>query len=181
MRSSIVFTLTGKDRTGIVEEVTGVLLELGGNVETSRMVRLGGEFAVLMLVSLPGSQLADLGLAVEDLSVRGYRVTASETVPAYAETRTGWSPYQVEVHGADHEGIIHEIAHGLSQRGINIESMETETTQAPISGTPLFAMTALVAVPPGLAGPDWISELTEAGHQTNVDIKVSVVDKRSGG
>ncbi len=53
MRTDIVFTLTGTDRIGIVEEVTGVLLGLEGNVETSRMVRLGGEFALLMLVSLP--------------------------------------------------------------------------------------------------------------------------------
>ena len=53
MRKNIVFTLTGTDRTGLVEEITKLLLDLGGNVETSRMARLGGEFAVLMLVSIP--------------------------------------------------------------------------------------------------------------------------------
>lgn len=179
MHSSIVFTLTGKDRPGVAEEVTGVLLHLGGTVETSLMARLGGEFAILMLVALPGSRLADLGLAVDDLSARGYRVTTSETVPTYGETRVGWSPYRIEVR-ADHEEIIHEVAQGLSQRGINIESMETETTWAPTSGTSLFAMTALVVVPPDLAGSDWISEMSEAGHQANADITVSIVDKRSG-
>jgi len=55
MKRNLVLTLTGPDRIGIVEKVTGLLLERGGNVETSRMARLGGEFAVLMLVSLPPS------------------------------------------------------------------------------------------------------------------------------
>jgi glycine cleavage system transcriptional repressor len=50
MRNHLVYTLTGSDRIGIVEEVTKMLLDHGGNVETSRMVRLGGEFAMLMLV-----------------------------------------------------------------------------------------------------------------------------------
>ena len=49
MRKNIVFTLTGSDKIGIVEEVTKVFLDHNGNVETSRMARLGGEFAILML------------------------------------------------------------------------------------------------------------------------------------
>ena len=53
MKRNFVLTLTGPDRIGIVDRVTGLLLDRGGNVETSRMARLGGEFAVLMLVSLP--------------------------------------------------------------------------------------------------------------------------------
>ena len=60
MRSTIVFTLTGSDRVGIVEEVTGVLLGLGGNVETSRMARLGGEFAMLVLLTLAAEKLGEL-------------------------------------------------------------------------------------------------------------------------
>jgi len=173
MRTSVVFTLTGKDRPGIVEEVTAVLLELDANVELSRMARLGGEFAILMMVSVPSASLADIGVAVDDLSSRGYQVTTSETVPTHAESRVGWASYRIRVRGADHEGIIHQIAAGLSLRGINIESVETETTRAPISGTALFSMTAVVAVPPDLADSDWMVELSEAGNQANVDITVS--------
>ena len=53
MQKNFVLTVTGPDRIGIVERVTGLLFEHGGNVETSRMARLGGEFAILMLVSMP--------------------------------------------------------------------------------------------------------------------------------
>ena len=73
MRTNIVFTLTGTDRIGIVEGITKLLLDLGGNVETSRMSRLGGEFAVLMLVSLPAGQLANLDKSTQTLMQQGFR------------------------------------------------------------------------------------------------------------
>lgn len=172
MRTDIVFTLTGPDRVGIVEEITGVVLGLRGNVETSRMVRLGGEFALLMLASIPSERVAELGIAVSDLIAEGYRVTATPTGDAQ-EPYGSWLPYRVAVVGADHEGIVHEIAERLSQLGISIESMETGIVEAPVSGTPLFSMTALVLVPPTIAEDDWTGVLAEAGEQANVDIEVS--------
>ena len=176
MRTGIVFTLTGPDRVGIVEEVTGVMLGLGGNVETSRMARLGGEFAILMLVSLPAARADGVDAAFEQLAADGYLVSVTTASRATAEAHRGWLRYQIEVHGADHEGIIHEIARGLSRQGINIESADTGTTRAPVSGTPLFSMSALVAVPPDLSETEWTKELREAGYQANVGITVSAVD-----
>ena len=60
MDTNIVFTLTGPDRIGLVEHVTRLMLGLDGNVETSRAVRLGGEFAILMLVTLPAENVGAL-------------------------------------------------------------------------------------------------------------------------
>ena len=179
MRTNIVFTLTGTDRIGLVEEITKLLLDLDGNVETSRMARLGGEFAILMLVSIPADQLANLDRDVEYLITQGYKVTTSQTEQTYAEAHPGWRSYQIDVQGADHEGIIHQVARHLSQRGINIESMETGTAPAPISGTPLFTMTALGAVPPNLPGQDWEAALAEVGRHLNVDIMVSAAFKET--
>ena len=178
MQANIVLTLTGKDRIGIVEDMTKLLLDLGGNVETSRMARLGGEFAILTLVSLPAEQLGRLEKDVEQLTAQGYKLTTSRTERTYAEAHPGWLPFQIEVHGADHEGIVHEIAHYLSQCGINIESMDTGTMQAPVSGTPLFTMTALVVVPPDLTCQDWEAKLIDVGHRLNVDIRVSAAKKQ---
>jgi len=173
MQSTIVFTLTGPDRVGIVEEVTGALLNLGANVETSRMARLGGDFAILMLVSLSAEQLANLEPALEYLADQGYKLTTTQTEKSPSAIRTRCLAYRIDVRGADHEGIVHDIAHGLSQKGINIESMETSTSPAPVSGTPLFSMTAVVAVPPDLPEDDWKVALAEAGHQSNVDVTVT--------
>ena len=173
MQKNFVLTLTGPDRIGIVDEVTGLVLERGGNVETSRMARLGGEFAVLMLVSMPAGQVSGLDEGLKNLADRGYKVTTTLAEWTYAEAHPGWLPYRIEVHGADHEGIIHEVAHYLSGRGISIETVDSETTPAPVSGSPLFAMTAQVVVPPGLAGQGWEAGLEEVGNRMNLEIRVS--------
>jgi len=172
MQSNFVLTLTGPDRIGIVEELTGLLLERGGNVETSRMARLGGEFAVLMLVSMPSGRADGLADGLGSLTAQGYKATITPSGRTYAEAHPGWLPYRIEVRGADHEGIIHEVAHYLSSRGISIEAVESESTPAPTSGAPLFAMTAEVVVPPGLSGEGWQAGLEEIGGRMNLDIGV---------
>jgi glycine cleavage system transcriptional repressor len=173
MHTNFVLTLTGPDRIGIVDRLTGMLRDRGGNVETSRMARLGGEFAVLMLVSMPEDRYSGLDADLEGLAAEGYKVTTTATERTYAETHPGWLSYRIEVHGADHEGIIHEVAHYLSGRGISIEAVDSETTPAPVSGSPLFAMTAQVVVPPGLAGQGWETGLEEVGNRMNLEIRVS--------
>ncbi len=178
MHKNIVLTLSGPDRIGVVDTVTELLLQHGGNVETSRMARLGGEFAILMLVSIPVAQLDGLDQTMETLRAQGYQVTTGQTERTFAETHPGWLPYQIQVFGADHQGIIHEIAHYLSQHGINVESLDTEATRAPLSGAPLFTLNARVVVPPSLIDQGWETALEDMGHRLNVDIQVSAVNSQ---
>lgn len=178
MLRNFVLTLTGPDRIGIVDKVTGLLLARGANVETSRMARLGGEFAVLMLVSAPSEECARLEQDLEGLTAEGYKITTTQAEQTYADSHPGWLLYRIEVHGADHEGIINQVAHYLSSHGINIESIDSETTPAPLSGAPLFDMTAEVAVPPMLSGQDWQIGLETIGHQMNLEIRVVAVQNR---
>jgi glycine cleavage system transcriptional repressor len=175
MQKTFVLTLTGPDRIGFVEKVTGLLLERGGNVETSRMARLGGEFAILMLVSMPAEQFSSLENDLEILAGSGHKVTTTPAEQTYAEAHPGWLPYRIEVQGADHEGIIHEIAHYLSEQSISIEAVDSESTPAPTSGVPLFAMIARVIVPPSLSGKGWEAGLEEIGDRLNLDIRVSAL------
>jgi glycine cleavage system transcriptional repressor len=178
VRTTLVFTLTGADRVGIVDKVTQLLLDCGGNIETSRMARLGGEFAILVLVSLPADRMGALEAAIPRLVAQGYKVTTTRTEERDAETRAGWLPYQVDVTGADHEGIIHEIAHTLSECGITIDSMDTGTARAPNSGAALFTMTALIAVPPDLSHREWKTTLENAARRLDVEIEVSALGIR---
>jgi glycine cleavage system transcriptional repressor len=171
--TSFVLTVTGPDRIGIVERVTGLLVDHGGNVETSRMARLGGEFAILMLVSMPEGRISGLDGDLAALADDGYKVTTTGTDPADAKARPDWLPYRIEVAGADHEGIIHEVARYLAGRGINIESVESETTPAPVSGSPLFAMKAQVIAPPTLANQGWEAGLKALADRMNLEIRVS--------
>ncbi len=173
MRKNIVLTLSGSDRVGIVETVTKILMQVDGNVETSRMARLGGEFAMLMLVSIEADQLEKLDQGFASLREEGFQVATKQTELSYELKYAGWLPYTIEVHGADHEGIVHQVAHYLTQRGINIETMDTSIVPAPMSGTLFFSLSAIVLVPPNLSKKDWQADLDEVADRLNVEIKVS--------
>ena len=174
MNKNIVLTLTGHDRVGIVKEITNLFVKHGGNVETSRMAHLGGEFALLALVSLAEDKLVMLENDLQEMRGEGFQITLLQTEDDHAAKYAGWLPYEIEVLGADHEGIIYEVTQYLAEKGINIEDMETSTTPAPMSGTPLFMMQATVLVPPKLPFQKWSDALEEIGDKLNVSIKVSV-------
>ena len=53
MQTTLVMTVIGADRTGLVEAVAKVVAEHGGNWLESRMCRLGGEFAGIVRVAVP--------------------------------------------------------------------------------------------------------------------------------
>jgi glycine cleavage system transcriptional repressor len=174
MPKHIVLTLTGRDKVGIVESVTSVIAKRDGNVESSRMARLGGEFAMLMLVTLLDNEFAHLDLDFQQLRGEGYQVTLLQTEDD-SKKYAGWIPYEIEVTGADHEGIIHDISHHLAAQGVNIESMDTSSAPAPMSGTPLFMMRGVILVPPKLNFHAWSNALEEIGDRLNVTVKVGVV------
>ncbi|HNK63774.1 MAG TPA: ACT domain-containing protein [Anaerolineales bacterium] len=174
MSKNIVLTLTGKDKIGLVDHVTSVVVKRGGNVEASRMAHLGGEFAMLMLVTVADGQVADLDADFQGLRAEGYQAALIQTEDE-SKKFSGWLPYEIEVTGADHEGIIHEVSHHLASQGINIESMDTSSTPAPMSGTPLFMMKGVVLVPPKLNFHDWSDALEDIGDKLNVNVKVGVV------
>ncbi len=174
MPKNIVLTLTGRDKVGIVGNVTSVIAKRNGNVESSRMARLGGEFAMLMLITVSDKEFANLDQDFQQLRGEGYQVSILQTEDD-SKKYAGWLPYEIEVTGADHEGIIHDISHHLATQGINIESMDTSSTPAPMSGTPLFMMKGVVLVPPKLTFHIWSDALEEVGDKLNVSVKVEMV------
>lgn len=171
MSSQILLTLTGPDRLGVVEDVTRTLLGLGGNVGTSRMIRLGGQFAMLMQLDVAREDVTAIEAAFQPLVRDGYRVSVVPDAGAIAE-RADWKPYLVSVSGADHEGIVHEIAAELANAGITIEEAETGTVAASVSGTPLFTMQARILVPPTIDQSAWMTALDEAAARSGVDAEV---------
>jgi glycine cleavage system transcriptional repressor len=174
MAKNIVLTLTGRDKIGLVDHVTSLVVKRSGNVESSRMTRLGGEFAMLMLVTVSDAEFQNLDKDFQSLRGEGYQVALTLTEDD-SKKYAGWLPYEIEVTGADHEGIIHEISHHLASQGINIESMDTSSAPAPMSGTPLFMMKGIVLVPPKLNFHEWSDALEEVGDKLNVSVKVEVV------
>ena len=52
MGTSLVVTVIGNDRPGIVERLSDVVLAAGANWEESRMARLAGKFAGILRISV---------------------------------------------------------------------------------------------------------------------------------
>ena len=171
MRKQLVLTASGRDRIGIVEEISELIVRFEGNIEASRMVRLGGDFAMLIFVTAPEEKIDALRTAVSEVHYAKYDLqTRLSEVEESEETTT--APCAITVLGADHVGILHQIARYLGQQGINVETMTTEVESAPMSGTPLFRMSAVVRVPPQLAVDDLREALECMGDEVGVDTQV---------
>lgn len=120
----------GRDRPGIVAALTGALLEIDGNIEDSRMAILGGNFAVMLVVSIPDDRRQ------EELE-RLLQAAASEVgldaiaVSPVAEAGASAGPtHVVSVYGSDHPGIINAAATRLAAAGANITDLQTKLIEA---------------------------------------------------
>jgi glycine cleavage system transcriptional repressor len=173
-REYLVVTIVGPDRRGIVEKITGVMLNYAANIEESKMARLGGEFAVIMLLSLPGEKEGELLANLDALNEHELTIISRPTNLSRLERFKGYVPYEISVLGADHEGIVHSVAQYLTSERMNIETLDTHVTQAPISGTPLFSMYAVVQAPPDLTLAKLRQKLAEVADELGVDIEVKL-------
>jgi glycine cleavage system transcriptional repressor len=173
-KTYLVITVVGPDKQGTVASITKVTSEFHANIEESRMARLGGEFAVIMLVSLPEANQGGLLAGLQALEANDLSVFCKTTNLARLAMLEGYVPYEVLVFGADHEGIVHQVAEYMASEGINIESAETQVTKAPLTGTPLFSMRAIVQAPPSLSLHQLRAKLNDVGDALCVDIEVKL-------
>lgn len=173
MSSYLVLTATGRDRPGVVEKVTAKIAEHHGNIETSRMSRLGGEFAMLVLLSLDESKVDSLLGAMRELDEIGLTTRVRKTTSTDKNVYSGHMPLDVRVSGADHAGIIRAVSRQLAQLEVNIESMDTSVTSAPWSGAPLFTMSAVVFAPPDISLEELEEVMEATSDELSVDIEVS--------
>ena len=145
--TDLVLTLIGPDRPGLVESVAERVTAHGGNWLESRMARLAGQFAGILRVEAPPENLDALRSALESLESQGLRVVAAGATRPASEATT---PLELEAVGADHPGIVRDIAHVLARHGVNIEALNTDRLEAPMSGGALFRAQARLHVPSGL-------------------------------
>ena len=139
------------------------------------MARLGGEFAMIVLVSAPARNVEALSSYLSQMTSESLMIVSRMTE---ARTRAveGYIPYQLSVRGADHEGIIQSVAHYLAAEGINIAELRSEVDQAPMTGAKLFSMQALIQVPPRLTLQFLRSGLLGVSEKEGVDIEVKIAD-----
>jgi glycine cleavage system transcriptional repressor len=156
MPNYLVITAVGKDRGGIVNELTRTITDHSCNIEDSRMTILGGEFAVILLCSGHWNEIAKLEDNLPkmgdylELNIFAKRTEARSKQPSLLS-------YQVEALSIDHPGIAQQVAEFFSSRGINIQDMNTDTYHAAHTGTPMFSLNMTV----NIDADDSIAQLRE--------------------
>jgi glycine cleavage system transcriptional repressor len=167
-------TAVGADRPGIVAALTALLAQRGANVADSRMAVLGGEFALLMLVSAQTGGLDALRSELERAGQSlGLQLLIRETGSPAAHRAGRVRSYEVQVHALDHPGIVHAVAQAIRDLGGNVVSLETSAYQAAITGAPLFEMSVSADFPADISVTRLRETLEAVSEAANADIEVS--------
>jgi glycine cleavage system regulatory protein len=167
MRETLVLTVLGPDRTGLVESLADRIAAAGGNWEASHMARLAGQFAGILLVTVERGRGDALLADLRGLDARGLQVVCR---PSGAHEAPVGARVRLEVTGDDRPGIVRDVARILAERGVNVEELQSEVTSAPMSGEPLFRARALLHVPSHVELADLRSGLEALAGEVMVDL-----------
>jgi glycine cleavage system transcriptional repressor len=177
MSQFFLLTAFGKDRPGIVAQVTGVVFHEGGNIADASMTRLGDEFSMMLvagfktpaagtrfLKSIPAVQKAlRLELGVKPISAA--LAQASRPHPA---------THIISIYGADRPGIVYRAAHALAAQRVNITDLNTKILRR--SGKPLYVMMLEVRFPTASRAAALERTLKRLGKSMRLDVNVQELD-----
>jgi glycine cleavage system transcriptional repressor len=169
-----VLTAIGTDRVGIVDDISGAVAAGSCNIEESKMAVLGGEFAVIMLVS--GSPQAVQALS-DQLPGLGSRLGLAIGCRRTHEPRPveAGRPYLLEAVSLDTPGIVHAVTAVLRGHGVNIEDLETDTAAAPWTGAPMFRMKGHLVAGPSVQVASLRQDLARLEKDHDLDISLKPV------
>ncbi len=171
-----LLTAFGKDRPGIVAGVTRILFDVGGNVEDASMTRLGGEFSMMLVVSVPGKTTVvalnkKLGTLEKSL---GLQISA-KVIPQAAAHRPKQeaAQYLISVYGTDRPGIVSRITEALAKRKISVTDLQTKVAGGP---KPLYIMLLEVAIPERVDMDEFRGELDTLRQALDVEISLQDIE-----
>ncbi|HEX4337448.1 MAG TPA: ACT domain-containing protein [Polyangiaceae bacterium] len=169
-RRYAVLTAVGADRPGLVQEISQSIVDSACNLEDSRMAVLGGEFALIVLLSGGTSALTRVKEAFPKLESKlGLRLSMHDT---QATPAASGSSYRLRVTGVDRPGIVLAVSKLLASRGINVASLESRVMYAPESGTPMFMLLTEIDVPSDVALSSLKHQLAEVCGAENLDFTI---------
>lgn len=169
--TTLVLTVVGDDRAGLVAAVADVVGNHGGNWENSQLAELSGAFAGIIEISVAPERADELreALAVLDglLTVAvhaGSEGAQREPDPVSARGLV------LEVVGNDHPGIVRDISSVLRAHGVSIDRMTTTTREAAMYGGRLFEATVAARVPASVDLDALTAELERLATEIQVDV-----------
>lgn len=170
--SYFALTIIGRDRAGIVSEVTGILYQLGCNIADSSCSILGGQFSMILIISHPEmNEQSSFAEAFSPLEESGLSVFLRTLKPGGEERlNLEGEICMISVYGADKPGIVYRVARELGDRNINITDLNTKL----IGGkeAPVYVMMIEAVLNQGVEVEDvegWVNGLKK---ELKVDISV---------
>lgn len=186
MLATLVMTVIGVDRPGLVQMVAARVADHGGNWLESRMCRLGGQFAGILRVEVSREKRDELVNALRTLEVDGLRVIihaengvmtgAGDRDAGGADGAKG-SLVTIELVGNDRPGILRSVSGVFAAHGVNVEELASERVNAPMDGGVLFQARATVFVPANVKIGAVRADLEKLAADLMVDLKVAPVAK----
>lgn len=168
--NSFVLTLIGTDRAGLVQALSDVVADHGGNWERSHVTELAGMFAGVVLVRVPPDRSDAFRDALAPLRDQGLLDVTLRPASVDAEPSAEVVTVGFEVVGADRIGIVREVSHALTSLGVSITDLRTWTESAPMAGSTLFHAAAVVRLPDGVDRWDLMAALEDLADDLMVDV-----------
>ncbi|ABG41827.1 amino acid-binding ACT [Paraglaciecola sp. T6c] len=162
---SLIFTLVGKDKRGLVDSLAQSVFKLGGNWLGSNLSYMAGHFAGFVEIQLPEEKKAALIEQFSthpDLSIN--LVEGDNNLAAHTQT------VQIDIMGNDKPGIVQELTTILNRFNLNIVKFDSTCDSAPNWGGLLFKANALVAIEEGFD----LDELSDALESIADDLVVDI-------
>ena len=160
----IIINAFGKDKSGIVSKISGIINSFKGNIEISKMILLETDFTILMLVKISKNNIKDLTQTlkkIKDLNI-AIKITEGKT------NLNKSSKYSFTVNTIDNEGIIYLFSDLFKKYNINIISMDTYLKNAPITGSPIFYLDSEIILNNKIDLNSLISDLKKVADENNI-------------
>lgn len=166
MTQSLVLTVIGNDRHGLVEKLASTISKHEGNWLESSMSRLAGKFAGIVRIEVPDDHAIRLNQALSDLpDLRVIVETSGPEQQSVAGVR-----FALQLVGHDRIGIVREVTTVLARHAVNVEKLVTGTASAAMSAEMLFKADAEL-----LASPDFdIAALQSDLERISADLMVDI-------
>lgn len=168
MLTSLVVTVIGPDRPGLVSLLSDCGKARGASWAESRMASLAGQFAGIVRFEVDAADAESLAAALTALETMGLRVVIGEGrgTPTSTDSRM----LRLELVGHDRPGIVRDISRVLADCGVSIDELHTEIVSGAMSGGNLFQVTALLQVPLTLPTGELRRLLEALANELMVDI-----------
>ena len=175
MGNRYIMTAFGKDRVGIVADVTRLLYEKDCNLEDTTMSMLADEFTLSLLFS---SQQTDIE---EQLAKECRRLEMEKEISAFVrplqalqkKTAKGYKTCTLHIEGLDQAGIVYKTSQFLADNKLNILRLTSTATASPQSGATIYRMDIHIQVPENISLDQVEDRLGSVADELHVDVMMS--------